>query len=109
MFPIGKEALSFREISDYWSREINPPARSEELFRTLETAWWLGELRGDSVHSPLQLLKSMFTSMRHRNDLGIVFLVGNSAGPPPIELPLRRVLDDLDHNLQLIRLSCRAT
>jgi hypothetical protein len=87
MFPIAEDALSLRDISDYWSREINPPASWEELFHVLEAAWWLGELRGDFVHTPLQLLKNMFTSMRHRDDLGVVFLVGNSAGPLPIELP----------------------
>ena len=95
MFPIAKDALSFREISNYWSRAINPPASSEELFHTLEAAWWLGELRGDSLHSPLQLLKKMFTLMRDRDDLGIVFIVGNSAGPLPIELPDGSVTVDL--------------
>jgi hypothetical protein len=40
MFPIAKPALSLREISDYWSREIWPPASSEELLSTLESAWW---------------------------------------------------------------------
>jgi hypothetical protein len=85
MFPISKDALSLREISDYWSREIN--ATSKELFRILEAAWWLGEFRGDSFYSPLQLLKKMFTSMHQRDDLGIVFLVGNSAEPLPIDLP----------------------
>jgi hypothetical protein len=87
LFPIAKDALSFLEISDYWSREIKPRASWEELFHSLTAAWWLGELRGDSVHSPFQLLKEIFTSMRHRDDLGVVFLVGNSAGPPPIEMP----------------------
>ena len=86
MFPIADDALSFRYISDYWSREINPPASWEELFHVLEAAWWLGKLRGDFVQTPLQLLKNMFPSMCHRDDLGIIFLVRNSAGPPPIEL-----------------------
>jgi hypothetical protein len=87
MFPIAKSVLSFGEISDYWSREISPPASSKELFQILEAAWWLGELLGDSVPSPLEMLKKMFTSMRHRAELGIVFVVGNSTGPHPIQSP----------------------
>jgi hypothetical protein len=101
MFPIAKDRLSFREISNYWSREINPPASSKELSHILEAAWWLGELRGDSVHSPLQLLKKMFTSMRDRDDLGIVFVLGNSAGPFPIELPDGSVTVDLRHEIRV--------
>ena len=53
MFPIAKPALSFGEISDYWSREISPPASSNELLNILVSAWWLGELRGGSVNSRL--------------------------------------------------------
>jgi hypothetical protein len=87
MFPITKAALPFLEISDYWSREIHPPAPPKELLHVLEAAWWLGELRGNSFHSPLQLLKKMFVSMRDQNDLGIIFIVGDHEGPPPIELP----------------------
>ena len=87
MFPIAKAVLSFREISDYWSREINPRVSRKELLHTLEAAWWLGELRGDSVDSRLQMLQKMFTAMRHRDDLGIVFVIGNSPGPLPIQLP----------------------
>ncbi len=86
MYPIARAALSFLDISEYWSREIYPPASSHELLNTLVSAWWLGELRGDSKHSPLQLLKIMYTSM-FRDDLGIVFIVGDGAGPLPVELP----------------------
>src|SRR5262249_2341225 len=86
VFPIAKAALSLLEISDYWSREIRPSASPNELLSILVSAWWLGELRGDSKHSPLQLLKIMYTS-RFRDDLGIVFIVGDGAGPLPVELP----------------------
>jgi len=86
MFPIGKAGLSFLEISNYWPREIHPPASSNELLSVLVSAWWLGELRGDSAHSRLQLLKIMFTS-NYREDLGIVFVVGDDPGPPQVELP----------------------
>ena len=86
MFPITKLALSFRAISDYWSRHISPPASSNELLDILLSAWWLGELRGDFVNSRFELLKIMFTSM-YRDDLGIVFIVGDDAAPPPVEWP----------------------
>jgi hypothetical protein len=86
VFPIAKAALSLLEISDYWSREIRPSASSDELLSILVSAWWLGELRGDSVHFRFQLLKIMFTSM-HRDDLGIVFIVGDDPGPAGVELP----------------------
>ena len=89
MFPIAEATLSLREIADYWSREIYPPASWQEIFHTLEGAWWLGELRGNSRRTPLQLLKTMFTSMRHRDDLGIVFIVGD-------ELP-----DDLRYKIRV--------
>src|SRR5262245_22167286 len=86
MFPIATSTLSFREISDYWSRDIQPRASSDELLSILVSAWWLGELRGDSGHSRLQLLKIMFTSMC-KDHLGIVFIVGDDPGPPRVELP----------------------
>jgi hypothetical protein len=101
MFPIAKVELSFREISNYWSREINPPASSKELLHLLEAAWWLGELRGDSVHSRLQLLQKMFVSMCHRDDLGIIFLVGDSAGPLPIQLPNGSVKVDVRQQIRV--------
>jgi hypothetical protein len=86
MFPIAEATLSLERIAEYWSREIRPPASWQEIFHTLEKAWWLGEFRAHSAHSRLQFLKAMFTSMRHRNDLGIVFIAGDS-GPLPVELP----------------------
>jgi hypothetical protein len=86
MFPIAKPVLSFLEISDYWSREIRPPASPNELLSMLVSAWWLGEFRGDFRHSPLQLLKIMYTST-FRDGLGIVFIVGGGEGPPEIKLP----------------------
>ena len=86
MFPIANATLSFLDISNYWSRDIRPPASSNELLSILVSAWWLDELRGDSVHSRLKLLKMMFTS-KYRHDLRIVFIVGDDAGPPQVELP----------------------
>jgi len=86
MFPIAEATLSLDKIAEYWSREIHPRASSNELLGILVSAWWLGELRGDSVHSRLQLLKMMLTS-KYRDDLGIIFIVGNDAGPPPVDLP----------------------
>jgi hypothetical protein len=101
MFPIAKDKLSFPEIADYWSREIDPRASWKELFHILEAAFWLGEVRGDFVQSRLQLLKEQFTLMRDRDDAGVIFLVGNSAGPPPIELPDRSVTVDLRQQIRV--------
>jgi len=81
MFPIAEATLSLHDIAEYWSREIHPPASWQEVFQTLESAWWLGELLGNSGRTRLQLLKNMFTSMRHRDDLGIVFIAGGLAAP----------------------------
>jgi hypothetical protein len=81
VFPIAESTLSFGEIADYWSREIRPSASPNELLSTLVSAWWLGELRGDSKHSPLQLLKIMFTSM-YRDDLALLWQIFRGHGIP---------------------------
>jgi hypothetical protein len=86
VFPVAKSTLSFREIADYWSREIRPSASYNDLLNLLMSAWWSGELRGDSLHSRLELLKIMFTSM-HRDNLEIIFIVGDDVRSPPVELP----------------------
>ena len=45
MFPVpSSQPLSFPKIADYWSREMNPSASSDELFLALLEAWWRGEL-----------------------------------------------------------------
>lgn len=85
MFPIGKQNLSLLEIADYWSREIRPPASRKELLRLLESAWWLGEIHGDSILIRLELLKRMFQSMGDRTDLGIVFITGEGQEQSTIE------------------------
>jgi hypothetical protein len=85
IFPITKSKLPLHEISDYWSREIQPPASQNELYAFLERAWWLGEIHGGVAR--LEILKRMFKSMRHRDDLGIVFVVDGDPAPPDEELP----------------------
>lgn len=100
MLRIAKAALSFLEISDYWSREISPPASSNEVLDTLVSAWWLEELRGDFVHSRLEYLKTMFTS-KHRDDRRMVFIVGDDAGLPAVELPGRFLKVDLRPTIRL--------
>jgi hypothetical protein len=82
MFPIREPALSFLKISQYWSGEIHPPKSQNDLLKDLEGAWWLGEIHGDSALSRIELLKRMFKSMQHRDDLGIVFVVGEGASEP---------------------------
>jgi hypothetical protein len=99
MLPILESTRSFGEIADYWSLEI--PASWDEILRILESAWWLGELRGNSGPTRLQRLKNMFTSMRHRDDLGIVFIVGDCAGPLPVELPDGSLKLDLRHQIRV--------
>jgi hypothetical protein len=101
MFPIAESTLTFGKIADYWSREISPPASCDEILRTLESAWWLGELRGNSGPTRLQRLKNMFTSMRHRDHLGIVFIVSDCVGPLPVELPDGSLMVDLRHQIRV--------
>ena len=43
----------------------------------------------------------MFTSMRHRDDLGIVFIAGDCAGPLPVELPDESLKVDLRHQIRV--------
>jgi hypothetical protein len=82
IFPITKGKLSLQEISDYWSREIKPPASKNELYVLLERAWWLGEIHGDKKIGRLQLLKAMFKTTRRSDDPGIVFIVCGETAPP---------------------------
>jgi hypothetical protein len=90
VFPTRKTTLPFREIADRWSREI--PLSQHELLKGLEGAWWLGDICGISGKSRLEFLKYMFTSMGHRDDLGIVFVMeGNDDESPYITHPDGRV------------------
>ena len=74
-------------------------APSNKILDTLVSAWWLGELRGDFVHSRLEYLKTMFTS-KDRDDLGIVFIVGDDAGLA-VELPDGSLKVDLRPTIRL--------
>jgi len=100
MFPIGKSKLSLREIANYWAREIQPPASRNELLQKLEAAWWLGQIRGDSVKSRLDLLKHML-AMYDGDDARIVFLVENFDEPQPKQLPDGSVPVDVPHRIYL--------
>jgi hypothetical protein len=87
MFPISKDKLSIGEISDYWSREIQPKTSQLEIRGLLEGAWWRGEIIGDAQVSRLQQLKNMF-KFKGRKDVRIVFVVDQEASAPQItELP----------------------
>ncbi|UPT96131.1 hypothetical protein J4G48_0045060 [Bradyrhizobium barranii subsp. apii] len=87
MFPLSAEKLPLREIADFWSREIKPRASRDELLARLESAWWRGELRGNSWDSRLQLLKKMFEK-REEPELRSVAFVSPSDAGPPTEVPL---------------------
>jgi len=88
MFPISKVDLSFLEIADYWSREIQPPASKWELLDLLIRAWWRGEILGDAPPR-LEFLKKMFAKRSGKDELsGIVFnLEGEVGEPTETELP----------------------
>jgi hypothetical protein len=82
MFPISKVDLSFLEIADYWSREIQPPASKSELLDLLIRAWWRGEIFG---YAPprLEFLKKMFAKRSGKDELsGIVFNLEGQIGEP---------------------------
>lgn len=79
MFPLKSERLSLLDIAKYRSREIEPPASMSELLDLLERAWWLGEIRGSSKTTRLELLTRMFSSLRDRDHPGLVFLGKNDS------------------------------
>jgi hypothetical protein len=79
MFPILHDTLSFSDIAEFWSREIEPSASIVELLGLLEGAWWRGEIVGEGALSRLKLIQYLFKSS---NDFGIVFVVGDEPGPP---------------------------
>ncbi len=95
MFPLAANELSFADISDVWSREIKPKAYPFELLARLEGAWWRGEIRGLAASTRLQLLQSMFSSLRERHDLGIVF-VREEDDPLPRVTELPRAFAEVD-------------
>lgn len=97
MFPLASDDLSFADISDFWSRYLKT-ARPDELLALLEKAWWRGEIRGVATTTRLQLIRSMFRSLRERSDLGIVFVREGDKPPPRVtELPDGSARVDLAH------------
>jgi hypothetical protein len=81
MFPLSAEKLPLLEIADFWSREIKPPASHKELLALLESAWWQGQLKGNSALNRLQFLKKMFESRHEPHMHSVVFVTPNDAGP----------------------------
>jgi hypothetical protein len=79
MFPLSAEKLSFREIAGYWWRESR--ASKDELLALLESAWWRGELKGNSALNRLQFLKKIFDSRQEPHMQSVVFVSPNDAGP----------------------------
>jgi hypothetical protein len=60
MIPTSEDPLSLLRIADYWSRQI--PYSARELLQLLVSAWWRGEIVGESAASRLVLLRGMFKS-----------------------------------------------
>jgi hypothetical protein len=94
MLPLRAEKLSFREIADHWSRESR--YSKDELLALLESAWWRGELKGNSALNRLQFLKKMFGSRHEPHLQSVVFVTPNDAGlPAQTPLPGGGVLVDV--------------
>jgi hypothetical protein len=72
-----------------------------ELLRLLESAWWLGEIHGDSVKSRLDFLKRMFKAMHDRDDAGIVFLVEGIDEPQAEQLSDGSIVVDVRPRISL--------
>lgn len=82
MFPISDDTLTFREIANYWSGEIKPSVSSTDLLRLLESAWWRGEIVGETALTRLKLLRFVFESPEN---FDVVVLVGEEPGPSETE------------------------
>jgi hypothetical protein len=80
MFPIFEDKLSIREITDYWSREIQPRASPNELLAVLERAFWLGKIKTPITR--FELLKRIFEWMRRGGFSPLVFVTKEDGGPP---------------------------
>src|SRR5947209_3180516 len=63
MFPVSSDRiLAIRDIAEYWSREIRPPASPRELREEMMKAWWLGELTSAAGPERVEVLRSLQTS-----------------------------------------------
>lgn len=59
MFPVpSSQLLTISKVADYWSREMKPPARRDELFGLLVKAWWRGDLAASGAQR-LDVLKAI--------------------------------------------------
>jgi hypothetical protein len=81
MFPLSEKQLSLLKIADFWAREIDPGASKKELLALLESAWWLGEITGNSALTRLQYLCNMFNSREHPAWQAVVFTTQYDDGP----------------------------
>jgi hypothetical protein len=86
MFPIPSgQTLSFIDIADYWSREINPSASPHELRDTISKAWWRGELVAANGPSRVNLVRALYSKCAD----SIAFAIPGVPDPP-----CSRLLDD---------------
>lgn len=122
MFPIPPERkLSFAEIANYWSREIEPSASPQELRDAISRAWWRGELIATNGLSRLSVLRAYYS----RSAPFIAFVIPDAEEPPqwspaddgaiefsrPLRVPLPNANSSTwtDDNLRTcIRGHCRA-
>lgn len=80
MFPLSAKKLALYEIADFWSREIYPPASKKELLALLESAWWLGEITGNSAGARLRYLGKIFDYRMQSGPQPIVFTTSSNEG-----------------------------
>jgi hypothetical protein len=81
MFPLSEKQLSLLNIADFWAREIEPSASKKELLGLLESAWWLGEITGNSAITRMQYLRKMFNSRELAAWKAVVFTTRDNHGP----------------------------
>src|SRR6516225_11183474 len=77
---ICRDRHSISDITDGWSREIQPPTSREELLDFFETAWWRGLWKTAGPLTPLALLKRMYRSARERDLTTLVFVTKEDEG-----------------------------
>ena len=82
MVSLLAERLPFMEIAEFWSRAIKHLESQGELLARLESAWWKGEIKGNSALNRVQLLRIMFDARGEPDMQSVIFASLNDAGQP---------------------------